>query len=407
MREKLYIRFLENEHAAIEWLVKDAEGKAANSGYLDSAARLSELKETATGKHIIAIIPGSECFSTWLDVPKKQARQLMRAIPFMMEEKLAQDIEQLHFATGRRDEEKLEINAIAHHRLKAYLKKLESFGFKTQLVYCDTAIFPIRQARIYADIYGMMANLGDNICRFGKDEWQDLLPIFLLETKPKTEVQVHLAEADFQEPIESLTDEEREITFSCELVRQGIDHIVDNLQPELNLLQGQYDNKETWGTHLKKWKLPMALAAAWVVVAFSTSFVELWQLEQQKDDYEKQVVAAYKSAFPQGNLRIKQARKQMQGKLNELKGSGDSDQTFLLLLQQASLGFDGQLDVKPTYMVYNKSNQELRIDLDGKDIDTLTNYKNKISSGSMSANLSSMNARDDRYNARLTLRVES
>ena len=89
------------------------------------------------------------------------------------------------------------------------------------------------------------------------------------------------------------------------------------------------------------------------------------------------------------------------------KGSGESEHTFLLLLESASLGFEAKLDVKPTYMVYNKRNQELRIDLDGKDINTLTQFKDKINTGKMQASLSSMNARDDRYNARLIIKVNS
>ncbi len=407
MREKLYIRFLQNEHAAIEWLVKDSEGQAANSGYLDSASRLAELAETATGKHIIAIIPGHESYSTWLDIPKKQARQLMRAIPFMMEDKLAQDIEQMHFATGRRHEDKLEICAIAHYRLKAYLKQLQKHKLKVQALYSDTAILPTSDTFIYADIYSMIARLGDNNCRFNNEEWRELLPIFLLETKPESQIKVMLAESDYQPDIEALADEERAISFECDLVRQGIDYIADQLHPELNLLQGSYDTKESWGSHLKQWKLPMALAAAWLVVSFTMSFVELWRLESQQAEYEQQIEAAYKSAFPQGKLRIKQAKRQMQGKMDEILGSGEGDQTFLLLLEQAALGFDGKLDVKPTYMIYNKRNSELRIDLDGKDIETLTNFKNKLTGANMSASLSSMNARDDRYNARLILKVNS
>src|SRR5258708_7607679 len=97
MSETLVIHL--RDGAPARFLVCDSDGRVvvnAVSGELAQATSLS------AGRRIAVIVPAGEVLATDSDAPAKGAAKLAQVVPFALEERVADEIEHLHFAIGER-----------------------------------------------------------------------------------------------------------------------------------------------------------------------------------------------------------------------------------------------------------------------------------------------------------------
>ncbi|MFB1000856.1 MAG: type II secretion system protein GspL, partial [Colwellia sp.] len=99
MTEKLYIRLGSNAKDAVHWLIfsDDKEGIIA-SGELPHANALDQLAEKSKQREVITFVPASDVSLKSLKVPSKSSKAMRLAVPYMLEDELAQDVENLFFA---------------------------------------------------------------------------------------------------------------------------------------------------------------------------------------------------------------------------------------------------------------------------------------------------------------------
>ena len=69
------------------------------------SGELAQAAPPAVGRRVAVIVPASECSSTDSEAPAKSAAKLAQVIPFALEERVADEIENLHFALGERSAE--------------------------------------------------------------------------------------------------------------------------------------------------------------------------------------------------------------------------------------------------------------------------------------------------------------
>ena len=82
-----------------EWTVVDATGAcvlAPGTGPLPDAAVL------CAGRRTVVLVPAVRVLRTRVDVPVKGANRIAQALPFALEDVLAEDVEELHFVAGPR-----------------------------------------------------------------------------------------------------------------------------------------------------------------------------------------------------------------------------------------------------------------------------------------------------------------
>ncbi len=102
MREKIVIRLSKataaNDVELAQW-VRMSEGNTTPI----ATSRLSELAELVQGANVIALVPSTEVFLGSVKVPTQNRQKMLKAIPYALEDQLADDIDDLHFAVGQRD----------------------------------------------------------------------------------------------------------------------------------------------------------------------------------------------------------------------------------------------------------------------------------------------------------------
>ena len=102
MNEQLIIRLGSQPQQPISWLVWSAVNKEIiASGQLACADELSALSERLGRRPVVALVPAADVVLSEVLLPAKPNRQIIQALPYMLEEEHAEDIEQLYLALGQ------------------------------------------------------------------------------------------------------------------------------------------------------------------------------------------------------------------------------------------------------------------------------------------------------------------
>ena len=138
MAEYLIIRIGESADDPVHWMAVDASGarrSAPVTGPLhEAAADVGERK-------VIVLVPGTEVLTTTVDIPVRGTK-LQAALPYALEEYLAEDIDKLHFAAGtRRSSGRVPVSVVSREKLAGWLSHLAAAG--------------IRPASVVAENYGL------------------------------------------------------------------------------------------------------------------------------------------------------------------------------------------------------------------------------------------------------------
>ena len=120
MSESLIIHL--RDGAAPQWMVCNDDGQVvvnAVSGELAQATAMS------AGRRVAVIVPASEALATDSDAPAKGAAKLAQVIPYALEERVADEIENLHFAIGERDADtgRVPVVVVARARIDALARR--------------------------------------------------------------------------------------------------------------------------------------------------------------------------------------------------------------------------------------------------------------------------------------------
>src|SRR3569833_1923545 len=141
MADWLLIRLPRAAEQPATWLTVDPRGNPAGppqSGPVSLAA------PRAVGRRICVLVPGTDVLLTEPEVPLKAGTKLQQVVPFALEEQLADDIDDLHFAMGKRaaDSSRVPVAVIRRSLLDEWLTSLRSNGLEPESLYTESDLLP-------------------------------------------------------------------------------------------------------------------------------------------------------------------------------------------------------------------------------------------------------------------------
>lgn len=150
MTETLFIRLGSQVHNTIHWLVVAETSNNAQeiiaSGELKDAQQLSELTSKAEQRQVKVLVPGCDVLLKSLKVPAKSSRAIRLATPYMLEDSLAEDVEQLFFAYADLPDDIQGNNCftavVAHKQMEQWLSWLTDAEIYTQYILPDVLAMP-------------------------------------------------------------------------------------------------------------------------------------------------------------------------------------------------------------------------------------------------------------------------
>ena len=275
----------------------------------------SKIRSVSRGRRIVVLIPNSDVVLTSISVPSKNKKQLLQAIPYALEDSLAEDIEDLHFSIQQEENSKETQVAIINHKLlESYLDLFKAQGIPVHFVLpqllaqaSEKNAWSIQSSQ--SGEYNTVSVKLNDFNGFSCDE--SLLAIFAeqQESFPPSTILSNIAQNKLPEPL-------KEVTYKKLDPEQVSYNSLINSLP-LNLVTNFVRRKNTSNFNWKAWRpalvLASFLAATWIgIFGWQNN-----QLQKEKDQLTKAIEATFIKAFPKS--RIVDPAQQMTSKLAQLK----------------------------------------------------------------------------------------
>ncbi|WP_041418399.1 type II secretion system protein GspL [Shewanella woodyi] len=395
MSERLFIRLGTSSDQACSWLVwSEQEQEIIASGELKDASALSSLTERAGNRPVDVLVPSSAITLTSVELPEKGQRQAIQALPFMLEESLAENVDELHFVPGPRTDGELSVAVVAHQQMQDWLSWLHEAGLKVKNVVPDCLALPLDECQWAAIKFNQeyLVRTGEGSGVSLTQDWLDTLLPRLLPEGQETPVTV----AGHSELAFAGADiKPQALELPMLVLAKGI------LSAPLNLLSGVYTPKREYGKNLLLWRNVAIVIGVALVLGLVNKGLNIHQMNTEQARLKAESEAIYKRAVP-GSSRIVNLRSQMEKQLRSMQG-GSGGSEFFTMLQGLEPAFTQVPELKPTTLRFDSVRNELRMQVIAKSYAQVEQFKT-IVSASYQLDSGAMNSGEDSVTSTLTLR---
>ena len=348
MSESLVIRLGTNAQQPVEWLVWSAkEEEIIASGTLASAHALGELRERAGGRPVVTLVPGSDLIFRRVSLPGKYSRQAAAALPYLLEEQIASDVDELHLVVLGHEGHDVDLMAVDKEKMQTWLGWLEAAGLKSQQLLPDVLALPQAADGWSALQLGKEWLLRQGPCQGIVADEPLLAMLLAVEAEPVT-IHSHTQVP----PIPTANWQAADPELPMLLLAKGA------LNCQANLLQGPYRPQTEYSRYWLQWRKVAVVAGLLLLVALTQRGVHLYQLAEQDKALKAEIRQVYTRIFP-GESRIVNVRSQMAQHL-KLLGQTPQDGVLLLLTELAPT-FAEVPGLKPQVLRFDAARGELRL----------------------------------------------
>jgi general secretion pathway protein L len=132
------------------WVITAADGSRLGPV---ATGNLADAAPVAKERQVVVIAPGSSVTLAQPELPVKSGAKLAQVVPYAMEESLAGEVEQFHFAIGATGADgSTQVAALRREEMRGWLDVLASAGIEPQAVVPDTLCVPDNPGKTVAVI---------------------------------------------------------------------------------------------------------------------------------------------------------------------------------------------------------------------------------------------------------------
>jgi general secretion pathway protein L len=403
--ERLFIRLGSKQEQACSWLVwSEQEQEIIASGELSDAKSLSSLAERAGNRPVDILVPAASMMLTDILVPEKGQRQALKALPFMLEESIATNIDEMHFVVGPRQGDKLSIVAIAHEQMQNWLAWLSDAGIKAKRLVPDCLALPLEQCHWAAMECGdeLILRTGEGTGVSLPKTWQAIALPALLKGAAKNNPALNdnsdaLSVAVYSDAIalEGVEQRSQPLDLPMLVFAKGI------LNAPVNLLTGTYKPKHEYSKQLLLWKNSAIICLVALVLALVNKGLDIRQLNQATEAMNVQSENIFRSVSP-STQRVVNLRSQMQTQLKSMQGQAGGA-AFFDMLTGLQLAFKQVPDLKPNSLRFEANRNEVRMQITAKSYAQIEQFKDLVSKN-FQIETGAMNSNEDLVTSTMTVR---
>jgi general secretion pathway protein L len=415
MADFLVIRLGANPQQSADWIVVDGSGARRSPPV---TGPIAEAAKEVGDRSVIVLVPASSVLTTAVNIPIKAGARLRAALPFALEEQLADDVENLHFAAGQRGENGLlTASVVAHSQMQEWVSILEDAGIAA------TQIIPENHG--LAKIPGTMSLLvAEDQIMFNDGAESEFV---MQGVKPSDALAVagalDDAESDsdsqgrghllvYCEPAEEARFEHDWNVLRHELASVDINLLPDGVLPRLavtvaakrgvNLLQGPYAVKVEYGSMIRPWRYAAALLVGFFVIGFMAKGFDYYRLSAEQEALREQFTQEYRLMRPGDTSEITDPVRYVDA-IKRSSGAIVSTDVFLPTMHQLSVALQQNQSAEIEAISYRAGVIDVR--LLAPDVATLDNIQKIVStSGRFNASIQSTDQVGDKVSSRIQIR---
>nr|WP_218113501.1 type II secretion system protein GspL [Vibrio sp. Scap16] len=368
--EFLTVRLSSEPQSPVQWLVwSTSQQEVIASGELSSWEQLDELTPYAEKRSCIALLPGNECLIKRVEIPKGAARQFDSMLPFLLEDEVAQDIEDLHLTILDKDATHATVCGVEREWLKQALEQFREANIVFRKVLPDTLAVPLEEQGISAlqiDQHWLLRQ-GNYQAVSISEAW---LPMFLQsdwvvvddEEKPATIFSYTSMPSDDVQQQSGVEWQAKPAELVMSLLSQQA------ITSSVNLLTGTFKTKSSFSKYWRVWQKVAIAACLLVAVIVTQQVLKVQQYEAQAEAYRMESERIFRTVLP-GKQRIPTVsylKRQMNDEAKKYGGSGDGDSLLgWLALLPETLGQVKSIEVES--IRYDGNRSEVRLQAKSSD----------------------------------------
>ena len=423
MAEFLVIRIGDTAEQPVDWIAVDSTGARRSPPV---TGPLSEALNDVGDRKVIVLVPSVEVLTTSVDIPVKGGAKLQAALPFALEEHLADDIEKLHFAAGtRRSNGKIPVAIVNRERLAEWIDWLSAVGIQPSAMIPDTfglARIPGTISLLVAEDQVMINDGADTeLVMQGVSPGDALAAIGALDEDT--------GDTGSESDESALGAMPRHVLVYCEpeceeryqhdwlAIRHEMESVDVNLLPDgvmprlavtvatgagVNLLQGEFGPRPEYSGLFEPWRFAAILLLAFGVVGIAAKATDVFVLKRQEAELKQQFETEYRQISP-GAAEVSDPAR-LVASLKARAGNSGAAPVLLQTLEHLSRALQQNKDAKIEAISYRAGVVDVR--LNAPNVSILDNIQRVIGeSGQFEAAIQSTDQDGDRVNSRIQIKV--
>ncbi len=384
----------------LAWYPPDAGGTLC---FLDDELAREQLQLAANqpGARVCFAAPGADVTLFQMEIGPQEKKHIGKSLPFMLEESVAADIDDLHFSCEIKGKMALTAAVCTHAKMQQWQGLLADIAAVDHWV-PEPLLLPWQHGE-----WSLLIEPDVAIVRTGAfagfSTEPELLPAMLQSmlgdsaAGPQTVV---IYGQDQQQDSSRVPDTLRDrIQW-----RRGDLCAALLLHPSppagINLRQGDYAVRLPLARWAKQWRAAAAVVAVAFCVQLVATYAQLTGLERENEALRAGIEHSYRRAYPKGALV--DAQKQLSRQLGALRGASQTS-GFVSLVSRVGEVISAHPGTRIASINYNDRGDEIRMNITARNFEAVDDIHTALNRAGLSATMESSNAQGDQVRARMRI----
>jgi general secretion pathway protein L len=402
----LFLHLQDDLADTADWLLTDRQGQRLGGGRGDA---LEKIAAEAGSERACVLAPTRLFTLTEVELPLRRRRQAMAAIPYTIEDRLAQEIEDCHFVYGPVGEGgRTPVFVVARAQMQAWAERLEQAGLWASVLSPDLFLLPYQEGAWAAMLCGERVLLRTG-ARAGLEAPAGLARPMLERVRqaesPDQTVMLQLW-ADRDVAAIDWTD----LSGFAVSVTGSPDELLSDFAAHyrpadlINVLQGPYAPRDRSGFDWRRWRAAAVIAGLWLAVEGGLVVADMRTLRAEQARIDTRIEQVFRQAMPDARSiqDAQEARARMQVSLDALRGGPGSEQGDLLeLLAVAAPVISAYPDATVNRLSYR--DRALAVDLTLPTLQSVEDLRARLQGAGVAAQVETASSQEGVVSGRLRI----
>lgn len=410
-----------------EWVLFDVAGSLLKCGAKTTLEMIDQtlMQNGLDQVDIIGLFPAYAALATEASVPGNQARYVQQALPFAVEDQIAQDIEDMHLVLGNKHKNgNYRVLCLDRELFSILFDELNNEELQGALkgIYLDSDLINLDQSELKILIspeYAYILNENGQSISMQSTNLISYLDAQFISSEDNKEtenvrVEVVLDKNSLEQSklllaeIEQYPHIELDVNESSLSAYEYLCSEYFSLKKTpLNLCQGEYQVSSKSQSAWSRWRAVAMIAGFGFLLQLGVFVAEGMYLSKQAEQIGNEALTHYKQAVPTAkNISVAKLPRIIKGQLNQLNSGGVEQLDFLDLLGEAGQQFYSSAFKNAIVfhsINYSEQRGELMLEMHAKSFDQLESLKKAIVNAGLSAKISSAVQEKDFFKGRISV----
>lgn len=300
-------------------------------------------------------VPTQDILITQVSLPNIKPAQIKQALPYAMEDQLAEDIEDLHVIALGRNANLIEAAVVRKDKLHQWLDLLNEKKIHVSRLLPDIYALPYQEGKMTLGIFEGYVLVRSSLYQGYSLEMNAF--IYLIEENQIDLNNFHVM--NFTQNLPVLLRQK----LSAAVIKNPAELLALALEQDypdkLNLLQGIYSVKTDYWRQLKPFRLALGLLMVWLLIAIGGKIALFAYYHYEDNQLQRKINQLYAQIFP-GQTAGSQAGTQLLQAITRVQN--ETQDPFLNLLAEFGKIYQPfQADLPLQGIAYNKANLMITI----------------------------------------------